>query len=147
MEEGVWTVRRVLAKEERGTEGEFYLTDWEGWALEEATWEPIKNFLTSSAEVRIFEETLAAMPRLDAFTEASPSGCCFGKLCKFSQLDANGAGPTLDRCGSCGASHHHMCASENAWLKWIGSEKIEGRKCFDCTSTRDRSQPALYTST
>ena len=28
--------------------------------------------------------------------------------------------------------HHHMCASENKWLKWISDDKIEGRKCFDC---------------
>ena len=27
---------------------------------------------------------------------------------------------------------HHMCASENRWLKWIGDESVEGRKCFDC---------------
>jgi len=28
--------------------------------------------------------------------------------------------------------HHHLCASENKWLKWISDDKIEGRKCFDC---------------
>ena len=25
-----------------------------------------------------------------------------------------------------------MCATDNKWLKWIGSDAIEGRKCFDC---------------
>ena len=27
---------------------------------------------------------------------------------------------------------HHLCAAEHPWLKWIGTDKIEGRKCFDC---------------
>ena len=68
------------------------------------------------------------MPRLDAFVDASETGCCFGKLCHFN----GDAGPSLDRCGSCGRKHHHMCASENKWLKWIDDKSIEGRKCFDC---------------
>ena len=68
------------------------------------------------------------MPRMDAFASASSSGCSFGKLCKF----AGEAGPSLDKCGSCGAMHHHISASENKWLKWISDDKIEGRKCFDC---------------
>lgn len=25
-----------------------------------------------------------------------------------------------------------MCATGNVWLKWIGDDKIEGRKCFAC---------------
>ena len=33
---------------------------------------------------------------------------------------------------SCGREHHHLCAAEHPWLKWIGTDKIEGRKCFDC---------------
>ena len=28
MEEGIWTVERLLAKEERGAEGTFYLVEW-----------------------------------------------------------------------------------------------------------------------
>ena len=68
------------------------------------------------------------MPRMDAFASVSSSGCCFGKLCGY----AGEAGPSLDKCGSCGAMHHHLCASENKWLKWISDDKIEGRKCFDC---------------
>ena len=128
MEEGIWTVERILAKEERGTEGTFYLVDWEGWSLGEASWEPLSNILTANAEVRIFEETLAAMPRLDAFTALSSSGCCFGKLCKFP----NDKEMAKEPCASCGLEHHHLCASENPFLKWIGPEKIEGRKCFDC---------------
>ena len=38
----------------------------------------------------------------------------------------------LDKCGSCGKPHHHMCASEAPWLKWITDDKIAGRRCFDC---------------
>ena len=41
-------------------------------------------------------------------------------------------GPSLDKCTSCGDAHHHLCAAENVWLKWIGDDEIEGRKCFDC---------------
>ena len=33
---------------------------------------------------------------------------------------------------SCWREHHHLCAAEHPWLKWIGTDKIEGRKCFDC---------------
>jgi hypothetical protein len=128
MEEGIWTVERLLAKEERGSDGAFYLVDWAGWALEEASWEPLDNLLTANNEVRAFEETLAALPRLDAFGSPSPSGCCFGKLCKFADdLDM-----PKNVCTSCGLEHHHLCASEHPWLKWIGTDKIEGRKCFDC---------------
>ena len=78
--------------------------------------------------MREFEEVLAAMPRLDAFADASQSGCCFGKLCHFNTA----ADPSLDKCASCGCEHHHLCAKENRWLKWIGDKSIEGRKCFDC---------------
>ena len=126
-EAGIWTVERILAKEER-SDGTFYFVDWQGWALDEASWEPLSNLLTANAEVRAFEEVLAAMPRLDAFVDASQSGCCFGKLCQFNTV----AGPSLDKCASCGCEHHHLCASENSWLKWIGDKSIEGRKCFDC---------------
>ena len=126
-EAGIWTVERILAKEER-SDGTFYHVDWHGWALDEASWEPLSNILTANAEVRAFEEVLAAMPRLDAFVASSQSGCCFGKLCQIDQP----AGPSLDKCTSCGREHHHLCATENKWLNWIGDEKIEGRKCFDC---------------
>ena len=61
----------------------FYLVEWDGWSLDEACWEPAANILTAKAEVRAFEEIAAAMPLRDVFVEASPSGCCFGKLCKF----------------------------------------------------------------
>ena len=128
MEEGIWTVERLLAKEERGSQGTFYLVDWAGWSLDEASWEPLSNLLTANAEVRAFEETLAAMPRLDAFGTLSPSGCCFGKLCKFGDNQAMQKGV----CMLCGREHHHLCATEHPWLKWIGDDKIEGRKCFDC---------------
>ena len=37
-----------------------------------------------------------------------------------------------DVCMLCGREHHHLCATEHPWLKWIGDDKIEGRKCFDC---------------
>lgn len=128
LEEGIWAVERVLAKEERGAEGIFYLVDWAGWSLEEATWEPLSHILTANTEVRNFEETLAAMPRLDAFDALSPSGCCFGKLCKFGDDHMM----SKSTCASCGREHHHLCALEHPWLKWIGPDKIEGRKCFDC---------------
>ena len=88
--------------------------------------------LTANKEVREFEEVLAAMPKLDAFNSKPESGCCFGKLCCHPQLDADRAGPSLDKCASCGNEHHHLCATENVWLKWIGDDKIEGRTCFDC---------------
>ena len=81
----------------------------QGWALDEAAWEPLPNLLTANAEVREFEEVLAAMPRLDAFVDASPTGCCFGKLCKID----GAAGPLLDKCASCGCEHHHLCATGN----------------------------------
>ena len=62
MEEGIWTVKRLLAKEERA-DGQYYLVDWEGWgSLHEAGWEPLDNILTANKEVREFEEVLAAMP-------------------------------------------------------------------------------------
>ena len=51
-EEGIWTVERVLGKEER-PDGEFYLVDWEGWSLEEASWEPLSNILTANAEAHL----------------------------------------------------------------------------------------------
>ena len=128
MEEGVWTVKRVLAKEERN-DGTYYLIDWEGWALLEATWEPIKNILTAKDELRAFEELAAAMPLRGAFAEASPSGCCFGKLCKFGA----DAAPSMDLCGSCGSAMHRLCAAENAWLKFCGGASGEGLKCFECS--------------
>ena len=128
-EKGIFTVKRVIAKVEHD-DGEMYLIDWEGWSLDEASWEPLSNLLTANAEVRSFEETLAAMPRVAAFDALSPSGCCMGKLCQFAEAD--GAGPVLDKCGSCGKPHHHMCASEAPWLKWITDDKIAGRRCFDC---------------
>ena len=109
-QEGIWTVERILAKEER-SDGTFYLVDWQGWDLDEATWEPLSNILTANAEVRQFEEVLAAMPKLDSFVAASSSGCCFGKLCELDRLA--GPGPSLDKCTSCGSKHHHLCATEN----------------------------------
>ena len=83
----------------------------QGWDLDEATWEPLSNILTANAEVRQFEEVLAAMPKLDSFVAASSSGCCFGKLCELDRLA--GPGPSLDKCTSCGSKHHHLCATEN----------------------------------
>ena len=41
-------------------------------------------------------------------------------------------GVVLGQCGSCGAKHHHVCATENKWLAWIGDKDIDGRRCFDC---------------
>ena len=38
----------------------------------------------------------------------------------------------MDKCASCDAEHHHLCATENVWLKWISDDEIEGCKCFDC---------------
>ena len=89
------------------------MVDWEGWTLQEATFEPIENILTANEEVRAFEETLAAMPRLEAFVTLSWSGCCFGKLCQFQE--AGSASPALDRCGLCDAGVHCTCAAENSW--------------------------------
>ena len=28
---------------------------------------------------------------------------------------------------------HRLCAAENAWLKWMGPDSVEGLKCFDCS--------------
>lgn len=126
-EKDVWLVERILAKEERA-DGTWYFVDWLHWSLDEATWEPVANILTANAEVREIEEVLAAMPRLDVFVDASSTGCCFGKLCRFD----GEAGPSLHKCASCGREHHHLCATENRWLKWIGDDKMEGRMCFDC---------------
>eukprot|EP00966_Prymnesium_polylepis_P298042 6886681-Prymnesium_polylepis.1 len=50
------------------------------------------------------------------------------KLCKFGDDQEM----PKDACVSCGREHHHLCAAEHPWLKWIGTDKIEGRKCFDC---------------
>jgi hypothetical protein len=126
--EDVHTVKRILAKEERPN-GRFYLVDWEGWALEEATWESIGNILTANDEVRQFEEVLAAMPRLGTFAVQSASGCCLGSLCCFPQP----GGPVLAACASCGGMHHYLCTSEHTWLKWIGDLKADNsRFCFDC---------------
>ena len=86
-------MKRILAKEERTT-GSYYLIDWEGWALLEAAWEPIENILTATAELCAFEELAARMPLREAFAEASPSGCCFGKLCKFGTE----AAPSMEAC-------------------------------------------------
>ena len=130
-EAGIWTVEGVLAKEERA-DGTVYLIKWEGWSLQESSWEPIANILTAGAQVRAFEETLAAMPRRDAFSALSPSGCCFGKLCKFAA--AGGAAPALQKCGKCGGALHRVCADEAMWLKWIASESDSlWLKCFDCS--------------
>ena len=52
MEEGIWTVERLLAKEERGAEGSFYLVHWAHWLLEEASWEPLSNLLTAARRYR-----------------------------------------------------------------------------------------------
>ena len=131
IEKGIYTVKRLLVKEERA-DGTHYLVDWEGWSLDEASWEPLDNILTANKEVREFEEVLAAMPKLDAFNMRPGSACCFGKLCSHPRLDADGTGPSLVKCTSCGDAHHHLCAAENVWLKWIGDDEIEGRKCFDC---------------
>ena len=66
-----------------------------------------------AAVLRAFEETLAAMPRLEAFATLSSSGCCFGKLCQFQE--AGSASPALDRCGLCDAPLHCTCAAEISW--------------------------------
>jgi len=70
------------------------------------------------------------MPLRGAFAEASPSGCCFDKLCKFG---ADAAAPSMDACGSCGGAMHRLCAAENAWLKFCGGASGEGLKCFECS--------------
>jgi hypothetical protein len=57
-EEGIWTVERIIGKDERSG-GEYYLVDWEGWSLGEASWEPIRNLLTANAEARAFEPRTA----------------------------------------------------------------------------------------
>ena len=49
MAEGVWEVERMLAKEERA-DGIFYLVDWKGWALDEASFAPIGDVLNAAAE-------------------------------------------------------------------------------------------------
>ena len=63
----------------------------------------------------------------DVFVDASPSGCCFGKLCKFGAE----AAASLAECGSCGSKMHRLCAAEKAWLKWLDPEST-AVACFEC---------------
>ena len=57
------------------------------------------------------------------------------KVGLYDDSDEEG-GIVLEGCGSCGAKHHHMCATNNKWLTWIGDKGIDGRRCFDCWLSR-----------
>lgn len=83
--------------------------------------------MIAKAEVRAFEEIAAAMSLRDVFVDVSPSGCCFGKLCKFGAE----AAASLAECGSCGSKMHRLCAAEKAWLKWLDPEST-AVACFEC---------------
>ena len=86
---------------------------------------------------------LAGLERVGAFDV-----CCFGKLCKFGAE----AAASLAECGSCGSKMHRLCATENAWLKWLNPEST-AVMCFECRllerrcSRRQRCPLSLLSTT
>ena len=103
---------------------------WAGYdKTDEMTWEPASNLLNVREEVDAFEQRLASMPKLDAFTAAAgASACCFGSLCKFSSKPEM----TTNPCFVCGDKLHHLCACNHPFLRPFYDKFESDNICFDC---------------